>query len=48
MPRIKLWDTPNFAHDNSTDQRFHASLVHRSNDWQGERAAAVRAARGPI
>jgi hypothetical protein len=23
----KLWDTPNVAHDNPTDQRFHASLV---------------------
>ena len=23
----KLWDTPNVAHDNPTDQRFHASLM---------------------
>ena len=23
----KLWDTPNVAHDNPTDQRFHASLA---------------------
>ncbi|GHH75161.1 strictosidine synthase [Promicromonospora soli] len=23
----KLWDTPNVAHDNPADQRFHASLV---------------------
>jgi len=23
----KLWDTPNVAHDNRTDQRFHASLI---------------------
>lgn len=23
----KLWDTPNVAHDNPTDRRFHASLV---------------------
>jgi len=23
----KLWDTPNVAHDNPTDQRFHASLI---------------------
>ncbi|WP_395364357.1 hypothetical protein ACHGLA_28030 [Streptomyces sp. YH02] len=23
----KLWDTPNVAHDNPHDQRFHASLV---------------------
>lgn len=28
MPWIeKLWDTPNVAHDNPTDQRFHASLM---------------------
>ena len=28
MPWIeKLWDTPNVAHDNPPDQRFHASLV---------------------
>jgi hypothetical protein len=23
----KLWDTPNVAHDNPHDQRFHASLI---------------------
>ena len=23
----KLWDTPNVAHDNPTDQQFHASLI---------------------
>jgi hypothetical protein len=23
----KLWDTPDVAHDNPTDQRFHASLI---------------------
>jgi hypothetical protein len=23
----KLWDTPNVAHDNPIDQRFHASLI---------------------
>jgi len=23
----KTWDTPNVAHDNPTDQRFHASLI---------------------
>ena len=23
----KLWDTPNVAHDNPRDQRFHASLL---------------------
>jgi hypothetical protein len=28
MPWIeKLWDTPNVAHDNPTDQRLHASLI---------------------
>jgi hypothetical protein len=28
MPWIKrLWNTPNVAHDNPTDQRFHASLI---------------------
>ncbi len=28
MPWIqRLWDTPDVAHDNPTDQRFHASLV---------------------
>jgi hypothetical protein len=28
MPWIeRLWDTPNVAHDNPADQRFHASLV---------------------
>lgn len=27
LPRIKqLWDTPNVAHDNPADQRFHASV----------------------
>jgi hypothetical protein len=27
MPWIeKLWDTPNVAHDNPDDQRFHASV----------------------
>jgi hypothetical protein len=28
MPWIeKVWDTPNVAHDNPSDQRFHASLM---------------------
>ena len=28
MPWIeRLWDTPNVAHDNPIDQRFHASLI---------------------
>jgi hypothetical protein len=28
MPWVqRLWDTPNIAHDNPTDQRFHASLI---------------------
>ena len=34
----KLWNTPNVAHDNPTDQRFHASLILGLND------AAARAA----
>ncbi len=34
----KLWDTPNVAHDNPTDQRFHASLI------LGFKDAAARAA----
>ena len=34
----KLWDTPNVAHDNPTDQRFHASLIFGFKD------AAARAA----
>jgi hypothetical protein len=34
----KLWDTPNVAHDNPTDQRFHASLMLGFED------AAARAA----
>jgi hypothetical protein len=28
----KLWDTPNVAHDNPTDQRFHASLIFGFKD----------------
>ncbi|KQR63754.1 strictosidine synthase [Arthrobacter sp. Leaf337] len=28
----KLWDTPNVAHDNPTDQQFHASLILGFND----------------
>ena len=28
MPWIEqLWDTPNVAHDNPSDQRFHASMM---------------------
>ena len=34
----KLWDTPNVAHDNPTDQHFHASLILGFED------AAARAA----
>ena len=34
----KLWNTPNVAHDNPTDQRFHASLMLGFED------AAARAA----
>lgn len=33
----KLWDTPNVAHDNPADQRFHASLILGFADAQ-ERA----------
>jgi hypothetical protein len=33
----KLWDTPNVAHDNPVDQRFHASLILGFADAQ-ERA----------
>ena len=34
----KLWDTPNVAHDNPADQRFHASLILGFTD-ASERAA---------
>jgi hypothetical protein len=30
----KLWDTPNVAHDNPADQRFHASLILGFTDTQ--------------
>lgn len=30
----KLWDTPNVAHDNPADQRFHASLILGFRDAQ--------------
>ena len=33
----KLWNTPNVAHDNPADQRFHASLIVGFTDAQ-ERA----------
>ena len=39
MPWIeKLWDTPNVAHDNPTDQRFHASLILGFTDTSAVRA----------
>jgi len=39
MPWIeRLWDTPNVAHDNSTDQRFHASLILGFADTNALRA----------
>ena len=39
MPWIeRLWDTPNVAHDNPTDQRFHASLILGFNDRDAMRA----------
>jgi hypothetical protein len=34
----KLWDTPNVAHDNPADQRFHASLIMGFTDAR-ERAS---------
>lgn len=39
MPWIqKLWGTPNVAHDNPTDQRFHASLILGFADTNALRA----------
>jgi hypothetical protein len=39
MPWIeKLWDTPNVAHDNPPDQRFHASLMLGFADTDAMRA----------
>ena len=39
LPWIKrLWDTPNVAHDNPTDQRFHASLILGFTDTNAMRA----------
>ena len=39
MPWIKrLWETPNVAHDNPTDQRFHASLILGFTDTNALRA----------
>ena len=39
MPWIeRLWDTPNVAHDNPTDQRFHASLIVGFADANAMRA----------
>ena len=39
MPWIeRLWDTPNVAHDNPTDQRFHASLIVGFTDTRAQRA----------
>jgi hypothetical protein len=37
----KLWDTPNVAHDNPVDQRFHASLIMGFTDAQ-ERTGFLR------
>ncbi len=34
----KLWDTPNVAHDNPADQRFHASLILGFTDTNAFRA----------
>jgi hypothetical protein len=39
MPWIeRLWDTPNVAHDNPTDQRFHASVILGFTDANALRA----------
>jgi hypothetical protein len=39
MPWIeRLWNTPNVAHDNPTDQRFHASLILGFTDTEALRA----------
>ena len=39
MPWIeRLWDTPNVAHDNPTDQRFHASVIRGFTDTNALRA----------
>jgi hypothetical protein len=39
MPWIeRLWDTPNVAHDNPADQRFHASLILGFTDTNALRA----------
>jgi hypothetical protein len=39
MPWTKrLWDTPNVAHDNPTDQRFHASMILGFTDTNALRA----------
>jgi hypothetical protein len=39
MPWTKrLWDTPNVAHDNPTDQQFHASLILGFTDPDALRA----------
>jgi hypothetical protein len=39
MPWIKrLWGTPNVAHDNPTDQRFHASVILGYTDTNALRA----------
>ena len=37
----KLWDTPNVAHDNPADQRFHASLVLASRTRRSGRASST-------
>ena len=34
----RLWDSPNVAHDNPTDQRFHASLILGLTDTNALRA----------
>jgi hypothetical protein len=39
MPWIqRLWDTPNVAHDNPADQRFHASVILGFSDTSALRS----------
>jgi hypothetical protein len=51
----KLWDTPNVAHDNPADQRFHASLMLGFSDaaaraafFESPEVASVSSALAPV
>ena len=56
LPWVKgLWDTPNVAHDNPADQRFHASMMLGFNDaaeqaafFEGGRLGALSAKLAPF